>query len=499
MMQLTGTRNLNKRGTANYTRAPLGIPIEMKGTSAFDQFVLGWLSCLMNPEDNMVRIPDAYGGKTALVRDIVEFEIPAYYNAADTTNNGKFSCMMQPILGNPSSVGQYSLYISTPALWTNADWSLPANYQGDNNTSDPRQLRITARFCSQEPGYFAGAGSGLFTNAIPLGDNPLNVSNQSYNVSVYYDPLTGILTIPPGTWNYTVIVIGTTLNTFAVGPSTTVTQGPTAVQTAPTLAVICGVITSGATSANQNLINFVFTSAATITSASIFLSPAYSDGVASNLNAGIFQRIRPVAMSGLLTATQPPLTAGGRTHACLIPAETANSHYFQQARGSQLQEISYISGLEGDMSGDYNGGAYCWWSPRTNLDTSSIDINQSNDYDFPNIVFTGQYTPSGTVPTSSIPIYRLRCVRIFEVEISSTVLELQPCIGNNVAYDAVLNASGILKHATFNRTHTNYIRNAVRQTDAILRSSKKLYREHSDIIDPLVKGLAGLAVSALTL
>lgn len=157
----------------------------------------------------------------------------------------------------------------------------------------------------------------------------------------------------------------------------------------------------------------------------------------------LIPKLRPVAMSALLTNVTPNLYKGG-VIGCLS-AITGESKYFDQPDSSQnLQTIAGMTTLNADESGRCKSsmpaakGAYAFWLPYQNVSqTDLVSVNQLNSQDYGGIAFSGNVTGTAGSTTAST-VFFLRVVTLFEYTTTTRLIETRAFSGETNKMQAVL-------------------------------------------------------------
>jgi len=482
----------------------------------YSSLMKAYYNCLLDPEFKMARIPDGWGQKTVLIRSVESYEIPAIYNNPNTTDDGKFGWMCQPILGNPANVEEYATYIVMPdpgaspqALYWGTDWSAPGSYQGDNGTRDPRMIAITPTVTNQRPSLATYASNAAITNLQPFGF-PGAFTTQTYNNSAIMDPSNGVgsvLVLPAGNW-----LVSWTVPATAGGAALTIDASSTA-NVLNSLSNYYGVAANGA-AVGFALISVPGTTSPgntfvvrgpvgfTGTNAVVLISPMYSDvvsptGKQCSFKAGSISRIRPVAMSALCTCLTSNLDNGGNIVAALVPAQTAANDWFSNSNSAtgQLQEVNGLNQVDRCHDDRFATGSYSIWVPESDDDTQFYDVDKMNEHDYPVLAGCGFYKPNNS-PGANVNVARLRVVRVFEIQTATTLWEMRADMGDDAAVKAVLQLFTQFPTSTANAIHWKHIVSAMKKAGTLIGDAAEWGFQNKDWI---LKGAAalGTVISAL--
>jgi hypothetical protein len=478
---------------------------------AFNSLVKMYLQCLLDPEKTMCRVPDGFAQRTALVRSIETYAIPAVFGQLPSTNNGKFSVLAQPIFGNPARVDQYATYIcnpdnaAVPGLYWGTDWTDPRSYVGDDGTNDPRLIAIAPVLTNQRPSVATYLGTAAITGPNPFGTAVPTV--QTYNNSTVYTTTAtdSIFNLPYGNymlaWTIQTTAAGVALT---LGPGTNVNvlnmasnfYGVAGVGAAVGFALISvpGVVAPG----NQFMLRAPagFTSA----NATMLITPMYTDqlgagAVSATQRAGLVSAVRPVAMSMLVTSMVSHLDDGGNITAALISRQAAATGYFSENNTTtgQLQETKAVAQQDRSLDTRSEFGSYSYWIPSSVQDTEFITPDELNDRDYPCLVASG-FVKFNVLPTVNTECFRVRVVRVFEIQTATTLLEQKIDYGDDLAIKTVFQLLANAETSVPNGKHWDYIVRLLKTIGNGMMAGAKWGADNKSWILPAMSAVSTLLV-----
>lgn len=407
-----------------------------------------YMMCQANPALFESRIPDAYARKTALYHSRKVFEI-----TTNTTNNGLFSFLVQPKLGNLGNPKEFQVAVCKPASLASAtqsaiDWTSATPYLDDTSDTSQYDLRLDPNLSTltqQGLGYFrmnsisAGASQ---TQTKPFGDGSAGITFSTLNkdLPIIYDgsSTNGTFIVPPGSYMVDVFLVGTGIN--SMGTTGNVTSAVQITEQGTTVGYTESYTITATKTHNQFSVS---STATTITQAYIMFAPAVFDSAALNEDDGAVESIRPVAMSVLASYNGPLLTNGGQIAMARIPSDAMSTNYFTNSPGAPgaFRTWNVIANLnQHNYDGPLNKGAYGFWSQEDVRDYDLLTPTEHNLYQYPTIVCSGQWNPGSEVTTDTV-ILRVEVDTIFEYTTIRTLFDTESYIGSSVCVEA---AQGML-------------------------------------------------------
>jgi hypothetical protein len=491
--------------------------------------VPAYVACLLDPANKpSVRIPDTnYGRHTALVasKKVLQLNVNLDDN---TVNRGRFSCAIQPTLGNISSPPFYKVAIvnDVPNWPDSAQFIDPDSYLNSGNGLDP-DPRIDDNFfqlTGPEPALLyaeqAGAGGGVTATSGPLGEdlNADDFGGPTYNLPGRF--LTGPngqsnLNLPPGTYLINLTVSETAVafaNNFTIsatgGCTFFVLRNAVIATSAVTGSVITAIVIATFPN-NQNVFQqaelaFAFrapdqwtspstTSFYTVTPCAFEATGA--PGVQLFLDSGPVSQYRPVAMSVLATCVRPTLSDGGNIAANWIPGSSINQNYFTSNANQNvgpLQFWEYLAKTPGSYDGELRKGAYVWWSQEDRDDFNFYPPSIADDHDYPSLVVSGVLQPGADGGTGSQPVLRLEITTVYEIETLTTLFPTSSQPGSQATLDAVSTVLLGESHACQNNRHVAEIRRIIAKMADFGRNAVGWYGANKGWINPAIETIGGL-------
>lgn len=504
--------------------------IETINNSTFSETEQSYLKTLLYPDQYSFRPTDIVSQPTTLYRSVREFALVV--NMDNTINSGRFSLAVQPKLGGTDSLNHYQVAIVNNSIgWpTSTQFSQASTYVTNNLGVDPRvdpnvptltyppigNLALTSFGYSGDLVHFNMSGAftvvsqsqfGVMANFVTM-PTDLTLPNT---VEVYaHAPYNQGISLPcgsyafsqytenqgtfSGTLSYTAGFILTNkignivLGAWYRGPSGNYAYGlvndPRYVQINHDHS---GQIHNG----NQGLINIVQTVINfndDMVYVPIFLGPiqntnqiafeitiqpsmVQAQDVASD--CGNISKLRPIAMSCLVTNTSPDLIGGGDIVAYSAPPGVIAKDYFQSSStmGNYQKWEDLARNNKGILThdGKFKEGAYLFYQPYDTNDLLLRDPLSANDYDYPGLIVSGQFS-SGSNATGLIEVGRIRIIILFEYITDNPVFEAESQYGSSYSIEKILTCVSTMPHAMENKIHlqtiANYIKKAAKFTIA---------------------------------
>lgn len=415
--------------------------------------------CLLYPKQFQCRIPDGSNKRSALYTSIQLYDIPVHF--AGAANDGTFAGAVQPILGNPSDPLQFKVALCNPNLLATesatTNWSSSASYVSNLDGVDPRIDQNLDLLLFPNIGYFnAGLGTGSSATK-PFGTAPVFNAGNGFT-RVAYDGTTtnGDWVLPNGDYIAIVqFIAGAGLTTITTGGSATASALTVATSTATNVQASYFVTAAPGTN------NFWVSSAgAAPTGAGITFVPIARANQTGSYDNGLVQKIRPVAMSTLLTSMVPSLVNGGMISGAFIPGDTLQDAFFSnnsEAPGP-LRSYQIVAQVPGSYNGRLEHGLYGIWSTETPDDREFKKPSENNNYDYPTFVFAATYTPSTTpAPGTTVPVVRMEIVQVHEYTTINQFPNTELSTGSQNTVDLALGLLAPLPKVMANATHSNFL------------------------------------------
>lgn len=401
-----------------------------------------YIAMILNPLDNeVIGLPDASSARTCLYRSIRSFPVYADFGASSST--ARFSIAVQPKIGNLSSPSSFNVSMLNTVA-DDVDYTSPNSYVGYANGVDPRfddnesilvgpktgfwQLSVPLKG-SVDPDLLQGTLSNLNMNLdvdiLRDGNNILNtirLPGGIYRTS-YYVTTSGITTVSLPKTNATVVT---------GSPQGNPSSGSTGFIYYSEMLNIPGL--SGSVSVSfQSIVNV--TIIITVEPLSINTSTVTTQ-VTQNL--GTCKKLRPVAASALFSYAGTTLRDGGMVSACLVPGDSLQDNFYTNnpINGGQYQLWENLARVPQSYNGPIREGSYTYWRPDSDLDTFLRTPDDVNNYSYPSIVISGQYTPGENL-TGLVQVGRLSVTICYEWTTTSTLFEAYSRPGSHAVMDAI--------------------------------------------------------------
>lgn len=453
-----------------------------------------YLQCLADNEHVKCRVPDAAPRKTFVFNSVSSLQIPIIMNTAGS--EGRFAAAFMPQMGDDSQPTNYQAAIANVPTeqWNDTDWSAAASYLAEINGRDPR-IDINSGFLT--------AATPVTFNQTASVTNPA-LSQNTAGVANFLSPTAATqadvnstgnwifssrdntVVVPAGTW-----ILATTAGFTAATAGTyqlnSNSEGVTAFNTLNTSPLVDVInvrrttsTVAAAGSGTLTLIeelsspsSFSYTPMITVGGApagaaslttinsQTTITPASAEGFSIPSNNGVIQLIRPVAQTVLFTYMGPSLTDGGRISANYVTKETMVDNFFTQNAGNQgnYQNVENLACSDGAWDGPLKDGAYVWWSPFDPSDWEFQTISSMNANQWPGLVVSGTFTPTGTAAVTGTVTAAVRCrlITTFEATTTSTAFDTQVVSGSQNEMDCAFKALGQQPHAMPNGKHKSWI------------------------------------------
>lgn len=482
-----------------------------------------YLRTILYPEQFSFRPTDIVSQPTTLYRSVREFSLIA--NLDGTIDSGRFSFAVQPKLGGVDELNHFQVAIvDNSGGWpANSQFSLSNTYVSSNLGVDPRvdpnvptltyppigNLALDSIVYSGDLAHFNASGPFTVITGSQFNTSPNFVTlpgdltlangvqvfartyyNQalwlpcgSYAISQYSEnqgTFTGTLSYSCGfliTNKAGTIVLGA----WYRGPSGNYAYGVVN----DTSVVQINHDHSGALhNANQGLLNvvqIVLNFDDDMLYVPIFLGPTIAGDQCAlrlTINPSIVQpqdtasscgnvsKLRPVAMSCLLTNTIAELVAGGDVVAYSAPAGVISKDYFQSnnTMGAYQRWEDLARNNKGILTydGKYKDGAYLFYQPYDTSDILLRDPIEANDYAYPGLIVSGQFNSSSGM-TGLIEVGRIRIIILFEYITDNPLFSAESQFGSTNSVEKLFSCVSMMPHAMENKLHMKTIADMVKK------------------------------------
>lgn len=472
-------------------------------------------SAIIDPLHYISRIPDSYNKRSGLFRSVSTMMVPL---KSTSGSDFRFSGAVQPIIGSTSVPGSYQVALANvdTADWDTTDWSSPGAYLSATNGRDPR-IDVNAPYLTQPTDVYyeamcAVTDPTLAQNSLPGVGNffgsdvgPVTIDPRSTTTNLVGFTPNRQVSLPQGNFHITVsatftvsnaagltfpkAMIGNTQGTVipidnlapvnSASMGTVVTSTSTYVVSVPfTSGIFSPCIVKGAAGTTPLAAGDI--SALTTKLTIVSVTP---NGMSASTSSGVIEEIRPVAQSVLVTYMGPTLSDGGLIAMAYVEKDFLSSNYFTQNTANpqgQAQRCENLMGVEGAYNGRLSSGAYGWWSPFDGSDSAFRSVGDMNATNYPSIVFSGVFAPTGLTAATTSFTLRLEVCTTFEFLTKSTAFNMQHPGGSQATIDMVQNSLRQQPHCMANGSHSSWI-------SSLIRGGTKLLRDNRDIIRPLAQ------------
>lgn len=217
-------------------------------------------------------------------------------------------------------------------------------------------------------------------------------------------------------------------------------------------------------------------------SAGVMLTATCDRALAAVSNAGLIVKMRPIALSVLVTCTLPDISAGGNIVALSAPSGDIKSCYYQtsSSRGAYQMWEELAKTNKGNMlyDGNLKQGCYVWTQPWDKNDTLMRTPMECNEYAYQGVVVSGQLSKAADL-SGIVNLGRIRIVIIYEYLTDSRIFNPIIHPGSTADLDFVLGYLGVLDHAMENNNHLKKL------SDFISKGARFM----KDSIPTMIKGL----------
>ncbi len=464
------------------------------------KMVRDYVGAMIDPKNNMSRIPDSYPRKTSVFRSIVSYDYPFETIAGSQ----RFSLAVQPVIGSITSPLLFQMGIvnnlAVGSDWSSPgiDWSSAGSYCSDLGGCDPR-VDINSPYLVSNPDVFYQA-SVVFTGAA-LDSRSIYANPSDANATLVVSPLSyrlnirqGVgaayqtMSIPKGVWQvvltarYTPSV--TTANGVVLNPSyagnvtnvtilnqlTSVTQSTVGT---PTTVVVDMIVSSTGVAGGNNLsaaLCDATTSAVIANPTLLTVTTQVNNTTVSGqpfvTSNGVIEQVRPVGCSVWASCNAPALVNGGTISAAYVPKDYLTSNYYanNDTTLGQGQFYESLAKVEGAYTGPFSNGAYVWWSPEDTGSLTFSDVQTANAQDWPALVISGDFAPLTAISGSSTGVLRIEACFVFEYITKSTAFEQEVCLGQQAFIDEAQQFIGLHApfHAMANGKHKSFLNSVMK-------------------------------------
>lgn len=470
-----------------------------------------YLMMVLDPSNNMSRLPDSNPKRTAIKRSIMSF--PVYVDP--TTNGGRFSLRVRPTIGSLASAKLYKVALVRPTtVWASADWTSAGVYTATAPAgaiiSDIRLDPLSNLLVGRAPGFYSairgGVGNAPFGSTVTV--NPAAL--QNYNIPVKYSNNANVsrFSLPPGQYLVDIILPAN------VTPAVSITVNPESThedQFNTTYSIVGPTFMFHGTYL-LNLVGdepwFEFVPAAGVpvySGGSITISTTYSPETLSeefgtamelDLNHGMVTEMRPIAMSVRFTCDQSLINTGGMCVSSFVTGGGDFKNYTTNngtTSGGQLQYFDQLALVDKSSSSALLKGAYSYWHPESTEDSQFYTPSQHVQQDYGSIVVSGSYMPP--TPTAvTVEVGRVLIHTVYEYITSAQSEELHSACCFSSELDPIKSFIANAPWSMENPQHGKFLQKAYEIATKFFSGAGKFYMANSDSIN----ALAGQLFKVLT-
>lgn len=400
--------------------------------------------CLLLPYDNAMRIPDGNATRTSLIKARRKIQVPFPTHNDDPVY--KFSMVAQPKLGKVDDPSHYQIgfvdYSKGPnpdlsshtswrhvvddvdvALDTNAKWLTSSNCGGSLYRIWPDDpVIVQPRPLEDFEWLLAGPNDD-----VPVKDPAFVAREASYNSGGIQGSK---ITLPTGGYGIGLRFSGTA--TANPTPFRLYKAGTSGAPQVLSARFTVGVIS--ATLAWQQYAQYyvlmspgdylILEDITPMNAVTLAVTPSNSPNLTYNINTGVIEKIRPVAMSVLTTCNASSLANGGTVSTTIASADSGDKIFDANA---QWNSTAGITNFPHYYTGPVKHGCYTWWRPATDEDSFFRDVDNHSEYQFPTVLVhadmqpvNGEAVTHGAITVTIETVFEIiHNSQLFESELSS--------------------------------------------------------------------------------
>lgn len=484
-----------------------------------DQACFDYVRSLIDPPSGPARIPTSFGRGTCVFTSETFFDVPCVDLTGTNPDSGRYSAIIQPILGSLDMVNHYKVAIASGGVgcpaYSATDWTDPFTYVSFSRGIDPRLDRhynvMTQNGAALYVSELTNTGSVIPINGGPLG-NPDPVSsypqgtlNISYGLTftMSNDTVNHLNTVfpPPGAYMfvmhqespgnpYTSAAVMTVSpnSSFTFISNTVGSEGGDGSSTDGALDCMAIVIIVPQSNKTPGYFTISNPDQATIDSAFVrwSLVPIFPNQYLTPMDYGIVKQIRPVSMSVVFTPTQPPAFSGGTASIAVIPG-AARDDYFTNNIINEIGSLHLyesLSTLEDKAERNYNEGSSAIWLPDGPEDIDWRSPSGSLDVSYPTVVIAGRYLPSQPLTAQPSSIGNLKIVTNYEFTTESKLFRHEEVMGSQACVDAVLDQLTHVDSCRGNPEHFAWLKKTFPRLAKAFGTAYNFYNDNKGVINP---------------
>ncbi len=446
------------------------------------------------------RLPDGCSDKTMLATSVDIWEIPVYFPAVGTPDDGKFAFLVQPTYGGLDVVDDYATAIVKASGGWPTDLTIPSAYMDGNDSGNGIDPRISKYYQELTQGSLALSvliGNGFGGNTYPLGNAPV-VSGTGYGLPVKFTTsgaTANELSLPPG--QYAISYVASKAAGGLVAPTVAVVGNASILVQQNDLSPDGKLVTVNALFSNLDHGLFAIGSTVSPDIANMNISTTFTPALPIVSNYGVTSQVRPLACSVLVTSMVPPLLEGGMIGCAALPGAVSESEYFTnnpiQSIG-QLQSWENLGVLPNGYSGKWKDGCYAWWTYEDEDDWQFYSPTKMLQNAYPTLAFAGQLVPQAVTgaPPTSIAAVRVVVTRVFEVLTLVRLFDIESCLGSTAEFTTAMELLALQPRCMMNEEHRSFISRLMAKARAAVGTARKIFENNKSWLIPLGSTIAGL-------
>jgi hypothetical protein len=222
----------------------------------------------------------------------------------------------------------------------------------------------------------------------------------------------------------------------------------------------------------------------------VIINTAVDDTLPFTSNSGSIIKLRPVALSALVTCTLPELTAGGNIIGYSAPPGDIDGYYYKTSSTmgpyQDWQNLARNNKGLCTHDGNFKDGTYVWTQPWEVNDTLMRTPTESLEYPYHGIIVSGQVNPTVNL-SGLVEIGRIRIAILFEYTTDSRLFNPEPCYGTPMDLSWCLNFLASQQHATENKDHLKNLKRIVSGAAAWITRSVPAMKQGLDLASGIAK------------
>lgn len=207
-------------------------------------------------------------------------------------------------------------------------------------------------------------------------------------------------------------------------------------------------------------------------------------------NSGSIIKMRPIALSALVTCTLPELTAGGNIVGYSAPPGDIDNYYYQTSNTigpyQDWQLLARNNKGKNTHDGNFKDGTYVWTQPWETNDTLMRTPMESLNYPYQGIIISGQVNPTVNL-SGLVEIGRIRICILYEYTTDNRLFDPEPCYGSPQDLSWCLNFLASHQHACQNKDHLKVLKDIIQGAAGWIHKSIPAMKTGLDIASGIAK------------